>query len=336
MSPLVARNSEPRQRPAAALRVLVVSNMYPTPEEPWFGSFVRDQIEDLERTGISVRVLVVEGRSDWRNYLRAATALRRALRSEPADLVHAHYGLTGAVALTQRRLPTVTTFHGSDFSGEIRWQKYVSWLVARGCRPIFVSANGRAALGIDEAEVIPAGVDTELFAPIGRSEARRALGWNERGHYALLPGSRARAVKRADLFDAAVREAGRSVAELRGVSLEGFSRRDAALAMNAVDVTVMTSDREGSPVAVRESLACMTPVVSVPVGDVPEVLAGLPGCSIARREPAAIGRAIVAALGSERRPELRTRAERDARPRVAERLIAFYERVLRERRGRLR
>ena len=50
--------------------------------------------------------------------------------------------------------------------------------------------------------------------------------------------------------------------------------------MNAVDVTLLTSDWEGSPGAVRESLACQTPVVSVPVGDVPNVLSGLPGCAV--------------------------------------------------------
>ena len=69
-------------------------------------------------------------------------------------------------------------------------------------------------------------------------------------------------------------------ADVTPVSLEGFSREQVAKVMNAVDVTLMTSDFEGSPVAVKESLACMTPVVSVPVGDLPELLEGLPGCAI--------------------------------------------------------
>jgi hypothetical protein len=29
------------------MRVLAVTNMYPAPSEPWFGSFVKDQIEAL-------------------------------------------------------------------------------------------------------------------------------------------------------------------------------------------------------------------------------------------------------------------------------------------------
>ena len=66
--------------------------------------------------------------------------------------------------------------------------------------------------------------------------------------------------------------------------------------MNSVDVTVMTSDYEGSPVAMRESLACLTPVVSVSVGDVPELLAGLPGCAVVERSPRPLADAIVGAL----------------------------------------
>ena len=144
--------------------------------------------------------------------------------------------------------------------------------------------------------VIPAGVDTELFVPRERADARRALGWAPDRRYVLFPGSRRDPGKRADLFDAVLREARRTAPDLEGVSLEGFSRREVALVMNAVDVTLMTSDREGSPVTIKESLACMTPVVSVAVGDVAELIAGLPGCAsrAARADGAGQGRARVA------------------------------------------
>ena len=72
----------------------------------------------------------------------------------------------------------------------------------------------------------------------------------------------------------------------------GIARIEVAGVMNAVDVTVMTSDYEGSPVAVRESLACETPVVSVSVGDVPELLAGLPGCAVVERSERLLADAI--------------------------------------------
>jgi teichuronic acid biosynthesis glycosyltransferase TuaC len=302
--------------------------MYPSPGEPWYGSFVKDQAEDLVALGIDVQVLDFDGRRDRRNYVRAAANLRRLVSRGDFELVHAHYGLSGVVALAQRRLPVVTTFHGSDYTGAILWQRYVSWVVARGSHAILVSEEARRALGCPTAPVIPAGVDTDLFGPIERRAARRELGWPEDGSYVLLPGSRASPGKRADLFDAAVAEARGVVPDLRGVAFEGFSRQQAVLVLNAVDVMLMTSDREGSPVTVREALACLTPVVSVEAGDVPKVLAGLPGCGIFRREPDALARGLLTALHAERDPELRRRAERTSRGAVARRVAAVYDSVL--------
>jgi glycosyltransferase involved in cell wall biosynthesis len=318
--------------PVPRLRLLVVSNMYPTAEEPWYGSFVRDQVDDLRAEGIDVRLLHFDGRRDALNYLRAALALRRVVRRERFDLVHAHYGLTGAVALVQRRLPGITTFHGSDYTGEVRWQRYVSRLVARLTVPVVVSAAGRRALGAPSARVVPAGVDTELFVPMRRDAARERLGWDARGRYALLLGARSVPVKRADLFAAVVREAGRAVPGLEGVSLDGIARSEMPFVMNAADVGVLTSDSEGSPIAVREALACSTPVVSVDVGDVAEVLRGLPGCGIFPRNVAALAGGVEEALRAGRSEELRARAAETSRKRIAERLVALYEDLLRARR----
>jgi glycosyltransferase involved in cell wall biosynthesis len=310
------------------MRVVVLTNMYPTEQRPWFGVFVRDQVEDLRRLGIEVEVLFFDGSQKWGNYLRAARDIRTMVAGGGVDLVHAHYGLSGAVALAQRRVPVLTTFHGSDCSGEVHWQSIVSWAVARMSTPVFVSPHLAERLRVRSAAIVPAAVDTELFRPVDRAAARRALGWSADARYALLPGPRAITLKRADLFDAAIAHARRQVPELRSASLEGLSRQEVVHVMNAVDVTVMTSDNEGSPVTVKESLACCTPVVSVPVGDVPTLLAGLPGCSIAARDPRDLGDALVAAMAAGHPHELRQRAEQYSRPRIAEQVADLYRLAL--------
>jgi glycosyltransferase involved in cell wall biosynthesis len=307
-----------------SLRVLVVTNMYPTLTEPWFGSFVRDQVEDLRGLGIDIRVLNFDGRRQALKYVLAAREMRGIVLQEHFDVIHAHYGLTGAVAALQRRIPVVTTFHGSDYTGAVPWQRWVSWLVSRRSLPVFVSEEGRLALGRPSAPVIPAGVDTELFHPIDRRLARRQLGWEEHARYVLLPGRRSASTKRVDLFDAVVSEVRKAVPAVQAVALEGFSREQAAIVLNAVDVTLLTSDREGSPVTVRESLASLTPVVSVEVGDVPQVIADLPACGIFPREPRALARGVKDALVADRHPDLRRRAEQTSRRRVAERVAALY------------
>lgn len=309
------------------MRVLVVANMFPTPNDPSFGSFVRDQVDDLVGLGLEVDVLHFGGQWNRLTYLRAPREVRSRLRSGKYDIVHAHYGLTGAtVALARPPIPQLTTFHGSDYAGP-PWQRLVSLAVARRSEAIVVSEAGRALLHASRASVIPMGVDTSLFAPRDRRAARRKLGWREDVPLALLAGSRRDPIKRADLFDAAVAVARREVPELESVVLEGYDRAGVALVLNAADVTVVTSDHEGSPLTVRESLACCTPVVTVAVGDVPTVVAGLPGCAVVARDPDALARGIRGALGAARDSSLRERAMLTSRTAVAERVREVYLRT---------
>jgi glycosyltransferase involved in cell wall biosynthesis len=224
-------------------------------------------------------------------------------------------------------VPVVTTFHGSD-TGHIPWQRIVSAMVARRAVPIFVHRAGARLLWCRSGYVIPVGVDTDAFVPADRATVRHRIGWSEDRRYLLFPSSRHNRVKRPDLFAAtvdALRAAGQRV---EPVYLENLSRAQAAQVIAAADVTLLTSDWEGSPLAVRESLAGETPVVSVPVGDVVETLASLPGCEIATREPAALAAAVRRAFATPRSSALRERALVTSRARTAERVAAVYRDVL--------
>jgi glycosyltransferase involved in cell wall biosynthesis len=301
--------------------------MYPTEAEPWWGPFVREQVEDLRGLGLHVEVLAFDGRHQAREYVRAARRARHLARTGRFDIVHAHYGLSGAVALAQRVVPVVTTFHGSD-AGGVRWQRAVSAVVARRSVPIFVNRAGPRLLRCHSGHVIPTGVDTNLFIPVDRNALRRELGWKEQGRYVLFPGNRNDRVKRPDLFAAVVDDLRATDDRVEPVYLENLTRPQAAATIAAADVTLVTSDWEGSPLTVRESLACQIPVVGVPVGDLEETLDGLPGCEVATREPAALAAAVRRALAAPRSSELRDRALATSRSRTAERVAAVYEQVL--------
>src|SRR6266550_7579016 len=102
------------------MRVLVMTAMWPRPENPAFGSYVRSQVEALKRAGVEVEVLVLQGRSRKLIYLKAPFQLRRRLDTDTSiELVHAHYGLVGIVARTQFRVPLVVTYHGDDALGTV-------------------------------------------------------------------------------------------------------------------------------------------------------------------------------------------------------------------------
>jgi glycosyltransferase involved in cell wall biosynthesis len=235
--------------------------------------------------------------------------------------------LTGAVSLTQRRVPVVTTFHGSE-TGYIPWQTRVSWFVARASEPIFVSSDAAVRMRLPRAHVIPVGVDLVRFRPLDRPSVRRELGWDAGARHVLLPGSRANRVKGASLFDAVFEQVRVGAPDVRAVTLENLSREGAARVVAASDVVLMTSEFEGAPVAIKEALACATPIVSVPVGDVPETISDLPGCFVADREVGPLAAAVLRALQGPGGQALRARAEEFARPLIAERVIRVYEQVL--------
>jgi len=97
----------------------------------------------------------------------------------------------------------------------------------------------------------------------------------------------------------------------------------------AADCLLLTSDSEGGPNAVKESLACGTPVVGVPVGDLPELITAPAMGRVTSRDPRALADA-VQSLG--RAADLRPRLlppELDADA-IAARLIDLYQQAIRD------
>jgi len=286
---------------------------------------VTNQIEDLRLAGIEAEVFGFDGRASWTLYLRAAKQLHDRLRMGTFDLIHAHYGLTGAAAILGQprvpRVPLVTTFHGSD--AYVNWQRLMSRWTARRSTCICVSQEIARLIGNEGASVIPMGVDTDLFRPMPRSEARRALGLEESGTYLLFPGQIRHPAKRYELFEAVADEL-----RTKTLTLDGHPHEKVPLLLNAADVVLMTSRHEGSPLTIREALAVETPVVSVAVGDVPQTLNGLPGCEIVEPDPTSLANGVRRALAEPRSRLLRQRAEESSRPVVARKVIDVYHAVL--------
>ena len=114
-----------------------------------FAPFIEEQMAALEARGVKVMRYGITGKGII-GYLRELPALRRAIRQHRPDLIHAHYGLSGLLANLLRRVPVVTTYHGSDINvpSILRLSKIAMRLSAHN---IFVSKrNVLIALG-DEA-----------------------------------------------------------------------------------------------------------------------------------------------------------------------------------------
>jgi teichuronic acid biosynthesis glycosyltransferase TuaC len=312
------------------VRVLVVTNLWPTPERPASGPFVRDQVEALRAIdGLEIELFTFG--TGPRAYLDAARELRRRYRGERFDLVHAHYGLAGISALgVGGDAPLVVTFHGTDLAHP-RVGPMSRALARRIALPAPVSAGlARAGLKRQVASggrlaVLPCGVNLDRFARIERADARRRLGLDPDKPYLLFPADPARPEKR---FDRA-----QQIARRTGATLLNYVARDpdeVPLLINAANAVLVTSEREGFGLAPLEALACDVPVLATPVGIAPLALADVAGAhcdEFSENEWHARAQTLVEA--PDPRVDGRRRAALFDRNRFAERVFKAYQDVLR-------
>lgn len=251
------------------MRVLIVCSKNSGKIAP----FIQEQAESLVRIGLDVDYFTIEGKG-LKGYLKNRKRLMDKIRLFQPQLIHAHYGLSGLLANLQRQVPVVTTYHGSDINHPKVYP--LSRLnMTLSAYNIFVSQKNVDKAGLKKGSaLIPCGVDIHFFSPMDKQEARKQLNLMPDKRYVLFAGSFSNKVKNSGLAKEAVKQ-------LEGVKLlelKGYTRQQVAQLMNAVDAVLMTSFTEGSPQFIKEAMACNCPVVSVPVGDVPEVIEGVEGC----------------------------------------------------------
>ncbi len=324
----------------ALYRVLVVTNLWPTEYDPGYGSFVRAQMESLRPLGVEFDLLFINGRESRRNYLRAIGELRRRLKRQQYDLIHAHFGLSGLVARCQLKLPVVVSFMGDDVLGRPRlngritptgrFYKISSFVLARLVAAVIVkSREMKSRLALDRAHVIPNGVDLDLFSPGDPAQARRALGLDPTKKFILFPYDRAEARKRYDLIEAAAALARADIPEIEILHVRGVARHLMPLYMNAADVLVLASLFEGSPNAVKEAMAVNLPVIAVDVGDTVELIRSGEGNYIVPREIEPMAEKIIEVCRHGSRTNSRERVAHLSMERIAEQVVGVYAIALR-------
>src|SRR3954451_8304108 len=251
--------------------------MAPAAGDPARGAFVRTQLAALQRLG-GADVALAEFRPGA--YLSAAPALRGR---GGVYIVHAHFGLTAWPALAVRDARHAVTLHGTDVRHPRSWQ---ITRVALGRMDLVAAASEELAALVRERRpgtdvaVLPAGVDLDRFRPLDRAESRARLDLDPQARLALFPSDPARPEKRADRAREAAQRAGAQLLTLGRVPPD-----EVPSWVNAADVMLVPSEREGFGLAVLEALACDVPVLATPVGVHPEALDGIAGTLCATFEP---------------------------------------------------
>ena len=303
------------------MKILIVASF----NKGFFAPFILEQSEALEKMGQTVHFFGIQGHGIW-GYVRNYKGLKRIIQDYKPDVIHAHYGLSGLLATLQRRVPVVTTFHGSDINNPkvLPFSKIAMRLSAF---TIFVSQkNVDIARPTKKFALLPCCVNSVNFTEVPIGEARLKLQLEDTKKYVLFAGSFSNRVKNPEL-------AQKAIALLKNVELielKGYSRADVNYLMHAVDVALMTSHTEGSPQFVKEVMACGCPLVSVDVGDVKEVTAGVEGCYIVSREAEEIAEKLQIALNFKGRTHGRERiVELGLENRkVAETILTIYNHII--------
>jgi glycosyltransferase involved in cell wall biosynthesis len=303
--------------------------------------------------------------------------LEKSWTAEPPDIVHAHLWSSGLAALATMhrssrlgRIPVVQTFHALDLPEKRISARAHAWrrleaAVARGVDKIAASSRREVSdlvtLGARrrDIEVVPHGVDTELFTPHGetapRPEGDRLIAVGplnaETGFDVSIRAMPA--LPDVELVIAAGRPSGidgewsfaddteatrlNELARRLNVSdqvhiVEKPPRAELPKLLRSADVVVCTPSHEAPGTAAIDAMACGRPIVAAAVGELLDVvIEGTTGVLVPPRNPVALAQAIRSLLEDPIRLEgyglaAADRAKiRHSWPRVTDDMVRTYE-----------
>jgi glycosyltransferase involved in cell wall biosynthesis len=327
------------------MRILLVSQMYPGPDDPDLGSFVAQLERALRDRGHEIELAVLDRRGGGK---RRFIELRRRVRAAvQPDVVWAHFLVPAGLFASEVNAPLVVTAHGRDVRnigsvpGVARLTRRV---VERASTVIAVSEYLRRELEerLPEArgktEVVDSGVDLDRFAavePAAELESPAFL------HVGSLT-DRKNVLRLAAAFERLGRGSLTFVGDgpLRG-ELEGRDRiqvvgrvrhEEVPGWLSAADVVCGPALVEPFGQALLEALACGKPVVATRIGGPPEFVPDGGGVLVDPLDVGELARALEAAaeLPSPNEAARAAAVRHDVR-RQAERVEEILQRAVRDR-----
>jgi glycosyltransferase involved in cell wall biosynthesis len=292
------------------VRILVVSQMYPGPDDPDLGAFVAQAVWALRERGHEVDLAVLDRRAGGKaRYLELRRRVRAARRTDP-DVVWAHFLVPSGLFATEVDAPLVVTAHGRDVRnvGAIRGVAGLTRrVVRRASSVIAVSDYLRRELEdkVPEArgkvEVVDSGVDVERFrdarpaAPLERPAFLHVGSLTERKNVVRLADAFATLGKGSLTFvgDGPRRSALEGRERVRVVG--SVVHDDVPAWLAAADVVCGPALVEPFGQSLLEALASGKPVVATRIGGPPEFVPSAAGVLVDPLDGDALARALLAA-----------------------------------------
>jgi teichuronic acid biosynthesis glycosyltransferase TuaC len=266
---------------------------------------IKSQGDSLRDAGITVDYFTITGKG-LLGYLKSVHRLRRYIKNNQFDIIHAHYILSGWTAvLAFPGQPVILSLMGTDVFGEYinvnkrSVSKSYLTLLTYLVQP-FVSAIICKSKGMEQyvytkykSYVIPNGVSLENIA-FNEEGFKDELQLNPERKYVLFLGNKDSRIKNFNLLKKSL-----DFMDMTDVSVIApypVLPESVFKYLNSSDVLVVPSFTEGSPNVVKEAMACNCQVVATNVGDIEWLFGDEPGYFISTFEPEDMAEKIKQAL----------------------------------------
>lgn len=299
-------------------------------------TFVREQGEALQLLGCEVEYYAVVGKG-MKGYLQNIMPLRKKIREFQPDVVHAHFGLTGMVAVlaAKKKVPVVITCHNGE-----TLTKYgniiTSLAIRRADYTICVAQHIYDKLYLKPKHycIQPCGIDLKDLPSVDKEVAMKEMGLSADKINILFGGSFSNARKNAPLARAALKwledERISGLEEFNLIEMKGFNRHQVAMLFNACDMLLLPTKSEGSPQVLKEAMACNCPIVATDVADIAFLLQDVTNSYVTTFDAKDVADKIQRVITCGERTNGRKRIEelKLDNPQVAETILEIYKSVL--------
>lgn len=265
------------------MKVLHITNNYPTIIHPIYGIFVKEQIDSLTDLGIENEVFFINGREKGKlEYIRSVFKLRSYLKGKQFDIIHCHHALSALCFIFSgysKKIKFIISYQNDPLHEQ---GKYFYRYIKNKCNAIILKNNSPIVDG-NFIFYQPNGVNIDFFKPNSRKECLNMLNLSSNKKYILFVSSNfIREQKRYDRFleVLSILRNKYNLSNIEELKLINTKRELVPYYFNASSLHLLTSDFEGSPNSVKEAMACNIPVVSTNVGNIKELFSGIEGCYV--------------------------------------------------------
>ena len=274
------------------MKVLLLTNMYPTKSSPYYGVFIKEQVNQLQSFDCIEDISIFnvgDKKGVIGKYVTSLPKLAHFIFRYKPNIIHVHFGFTFLLLLPFlpilkfSSIKIITTFHGGDLINSLTKSSlkskivvYISKLAARfSDRNIAVSKEiFEKFIKSNNNYYLPCGVDDLFYNKVESSRKRLVI----------FPSDPERVEKNFPLFKRVTNRLKKDNIEFSIESLKGLTREEVRDKLKISTCMLLTSTHEGSPQCIKEAIVCDLPVIATDVGDVKFLLKGLPNCFVSNNE----------------------------------------------------